>query len=66
MSDLGPEERVVREERLVERQPVSSRRRVIIEREAGRGPGMGMNPVGAILAIVLVVFILVLVFAFLL
>lgn len=58
------EERVVREERLVER-PVS-RRRVTIERRGHDGPGFGMNPVGAILAGVLLIFILVLIFGFLL
>lgn len=58
------EERVVREERLVER-PVS-RRRVTIERRGLDGPGFGMNPVGAILAGVLLIFILVLIFGFLL
>jgi len=58
------EERVVREERLVER-PVS-RRRVTIERRGPDGPGFGMNPVGAILAGVLLIFILVLIFGFLL
>lgn len=64
MNDPGfPEERVVREERLVERQPVTARRRITVER--GAGPGLGMNPVGAIIAAVLVVFILVLIFGFL-
>lgn len=67
MSDPGfPEERVVREERLVERQPVTSRRRVTIERRSGDGRGFGMNPAGAIIAAVLVIFILVLIVGFLL
>ncbi len=67
MSDPGfPEERVVREERLVEVQPVTSRRRVTVERRSGGGPGFGMNPAGAIIAGVLVIFILVLIFGFLL
>ena len=64
MNDPGfPEERVVREERVVER-PVS-RRRVIVERGGGDRPGYGMNPVGVILAVVLAIFILVLIFGFL-
>ena len=56
-----PEERVVREERVVE-EPV--RRRTVIRR-GGVGPGFGMNPVGAILAGVLLIFILVLIFGYL-
>jgi hypothetical protein len=67
MNDPGfPEERVVREERLVETPPVSSRRRVTVERRSGDGPGFGMNPAGAIIAAVLAIFILVLIFGFLL
>ena len=59
-----PEDRVVREERVVSSEPV--RRRTIIERRSVGGPGFGMNPVGAILAGVLLIFILVLVFGYLL
>lgn len=67
MSDPGfPEERVVREERLVERPPSAFRRRVTVERRGGDGPGSGMNPVGAIIVGVLLIFILVLIFGFLL
>ncbi len=63
-----PEERVVREERWVEGDPPPprSRRRTVIERRTIGGPGMGMNPVGAVIVAVLVVFILVLIFGFLL
>lgn len=64
---MFPEERVVREERIVERGPTPARgRRTIIERRAGGGPGIGMNPIGGVIAAVLVVFILVLIFGFLL
>ncbi len=59
-----PEERVVREERVVSGEP--RRRRVVIERRGGDGLGFGMNPIGAIIAAVLVVFILVLIFGYLL
>ncbi len=68
MSDpMFPEERVVREERVVERGPAPARgRRTIIERRSG-GPGFGgMNPIGAVIAGVLVIFILVLIFGYLL
>ncbi|MBW3581194.1 MAG: hypothetical protein KY447_10890 [Actinobacteria bacterium] len=57
-----PEERVVREERVVSGEP--RRRRVVIERRGA--DGFGMNPIGAIIAAVLVVFILVLIFGYLL
>ncbi|MDP9453125.1 MAG: hypothetical protein M3P97_07005 [Actinomycetota bacterium] len=68
MSDpMGPEERVVREERVVERGPAPARgRRIVIERRIGGGPGFGMNPLGAVIAGALIIFILVLVFGFLL
>ncbi len=68
MSDpMFPEERVVREERVVESDPAPARgRRIITERRTGGGPGFGINPLGAIIAGVLVVFILVLIFGFLL
>ena len=59
-----PEDRVVREERVVSGEPV--RRRRIVERRTVGGPGFGMNPIGAILAAVLLIFILVLVFGYLL
>lgn len=59
-----PEDRVVREERVVRDEPV--RRRIVTERRTVGGPGFGMNPVGAILAGVLVIFILVLIFGYLL
>ncbi len=63
--DLPPEEPVP-EERVVERRVAPARRRrVVTERRVGGG-GFGMNPVGAILAGVLVVFILVLLFGYLL
>jgi hypothetical protein len=64
--DLPPEEPLP-EERVVERRvaPVR-RRRVITERRVGGGGGFGMNPVGAVLAGVLLVFILVLLFGYLL
>lgn len=67
MSDpMFPEERVVREERVVERGPAPVRgRRTIIERRSGGGPGYGMNPLGVGIAVVLVIFILVLIFGFL-
>lgn len=63
--DLPPEEPPP-EERVVERRvaPVR-RRRIVTERRVGGG-GFGMNPVGAILAGVLIVFILVLLFGYLL
>lgn len=61
-----PEERVVREERVVEPRPASTRRRITVDRRIGDGPGFGMNPMGAIIAAVLVVFIMVLIFGFLL
>ncbi len=59
-----PEERVVREERVVSEEPV--RRRTVIQRRSVGGPGFGMNPLGAIIAGVLLVFILVLIFGYLL
>lgn len=63
--DLPPEE-PLREDRVVERRVVPARRRrVTTERRVGGG-GFGMNPVGAILAGVLIVFILVLLFGYLL
>ncbi len=63
----GPEERVVREERWVEGDPPPPRRRrTVIERRTIGGPGTRMNPVGAVIVAVLVVFILVLIFGFLL
>lgn len=63
--DLPPEEPLP-EERIVERRVTPARRRrVITERRVGGG-GFGVNPVGAILAGVLVVFILVLLFGYLL
>lgn len=67
MSDpMFPEDRVVREERVVERGPAPARgRRTIIERRGADGPGFGMNPIGAVIAAVLVIFILVLIFGFL-
>ncbi|HEV2811430.1 MAG TPA: hypothetical protein VGV93_13655 [Acidimicrobiales bacterium] len=65
MNDPGfPEDRVVREERVVERP--RRRRRTIVERGVGDRPGFGLNPLGAIIATALVVFILVLIFGFLL
>ena len=65
MNDPGfPEDRVVREERLVERP--ARRRRITVDRGVGGRPGFGLNPLGAIIATVLVVFILVLIFGFLL
>ncbi len=63
--DLPPEEPAP-EKRVVERRVAPARRRrVVTERRVGGG-GFGMNPVGAILAGVLVVFILVLLFGYLL
>lgn len=63
---MFPEDRVIREERVVERGPTPARgRRTITERRVGGGPGFGMNPIGVGLAVVLVIFILVLVFGFL-
>ncbi len=63
---MFPEDRVIREERVVERGPAPARgRRTIIERRAGGGSGHGMNPLGVGLAVVLVIFILVLIFGFL-
>ncbi len=66
MSDpMFPEERVVREEQVVEHGPAPVRgRRTIIERRSVGGPGM--NPLGLGIAVVLVIFILVLIFGFLL
>lgn len=65
MNDPGfPEDRVVREERLVERP--TRRRRITVERGVGERPGFGLNPLGAIIATALIVFILVLIFGFLL
>ena len=62
-----PERRVIREERVVGVEPEVVRpRRTIIERRMGGGPGFGMNPIGAIIAAVLLVFILVLIFGYLL
>ncbi len=68
MSDpMFPEDRVIREERVIERAPAPPRgRRVIIERRGEGGPGHGMNPLGLGIAIVLGIFILVLIFGFLL
>lgn len=58
-----PERRVIREERVVGDPDLGRRRRIIIERRAGGG--FGMNPLGAIIAAILVVFILVLIFGYL-
>jgi hypothetical protein len=64
--DLPPE-KPLPEERMVERRVAPARRRrVITERRVGGGGGFGMNPVGAVLAGVLLVFILVLLFGYLL
>lgn len=61
-----PEERVIREERVVRDEPLTTRRRrTVVERRVGSGPGFGMNPLGAVLAIALAIFILVLIFGFL-
>ena len=65
MNDPGfPEDRVVREERVVE-PGRPRRRRVTVERGVGDGPGFGINPLGVVIAIVLAIFILVLIFGFL-
>ena len=65
MNDPGfPEDRVVREERVVERP--TRRRRITVDRGVGDRPGFGLNPLGAIIATVLLIFILVLIFGFLL
>ena len=64
-----PPEEPLPEERVVERRVAPARRRrVVTERRVGGvgGGGFGMNPVGAILAGLLIVFILVLVFGYLL
>ncbi len=68
MSDpMYPEDRVIREERVVERGPAPIRgRRVIIERRGAGGPGYGTNPLAVGIAVVLAIFILVLIFGFLL
>ncbi len=61
---MFPEDRVIREERVVERGPAPTRgRRVIVERRAGGG--YGMNPLGVGIAVVLGIVILVLIFGFL-
>lgn len=64
-----PPEEPLPGERVVERRGAPRRRRrVVTERRVGGvgGGGFGMNPVGAILAGVLIVVILVLVFGYLL
>ena len=55
--------RRIREE-IVDDVPVT--RRVVTEHRTGAPAGWGMNPMGAVVAAVLVVFILVLVFGYLL
>lgn len=55
--------RRIREE-VIEDVPVT--RRVVTEHRTGAPAGWGMNPIGAVVAAVLVVFILVLVFGYLL
>ncbi|MDP9418965.1 MAG: hypothetical protein M3P53_02260 [Actinomycetota bacterium] len=61
-----PERRVIREERVVGGDPdLGRRRRVVIERRSVGGFGFGMNPLGAVIAAILVVFILVLIFGYL-
>lgn len=61
-----PERRVIREERVVGGDPdLGRRRRIIIERRSVGGPGFDVNPLGAVIAGVLVVFILVLIFGYL-
>ncbi|MBW3645976.1 MAG: hypothetical protein KY441_10795 [Actinobacteria bacterium] len=61
-----PPEEPLPEERVVERRVAPARRRRVVTERRVRGGGFGMNPVGAILAGVLIVFILVLVFGYLL
>lgn len=56
-------EEIVDDDGVVGRAPVT--RRVVVERRTG-GYGAGTNPVGAVIAGILVVFILVLVFGYLL
>lgn len=57
-------EEIVDDDVVVERAPAT--RRVVTERRTGGYGGYGMNPVGMVLASVLLVFILVLVFGYLL
>ncbi|HVL02926.1 MAG TPA: hypothetical protein VM386_00670 [Acidimicrobiales bacterium] len=54
----------MREERVVERP--TRRRRITVDRGVGDRPGFGLNPLGAIIATALAIFILVLIFGFLL
>ena len=56
--------RRIREE-YIDEAPVT-RRRVVERRTGGYGPGRGMNPIAAVVAGILVVFILVLLFGYLL
>lgn len=54
--------RRIREE-YIEDEPVVTRRRVITERHVGGGPvGFGMNPVGLVVALLVVVLLLALLF----